>query len=204
MKKFVLPDTLTDPYFTIDAGGAVIVKTASLESGRSHDQRLVNLWSPSLVKRSFDLLLLACLPVIALLFLCVLNHKCDRATGVALTTKHHRSLNCNARNWRDTYADAARKVPAIRSGEDAGSGGADDRGRDDAAQGRVSRSYGAPPGEVREEDAGGEGARPERELFGQLDLGEAPHGEKCARLNEPFADEVDGTGIKHTAAAARP
>jgi hypothetical protein len=34
MKRFALPDTILDPYFTIDAGGAVIVKIASVASGR--------------------------------------------------------------------------------------------------------------------------------------------------------------------------
>ncbi len=34
MKKFALPDTLPDPYFIIDAGGTVTIKTASLAAGR--------------------------------------------------------------------------------------------------------------------------------------------------------------------------
>ena len=34
MKKFALPDTLPDPYFTIDASGTVTIKTASLGAGR--------------------------------------------------------------------------------------------------------------------------------------------------------------------------
>ena len=34
MKKFALPDTLPDPYFTIDARGTVTIKTASLSAGR--------------------------------------------------------------------------------------------------------------------------------------------------------------------------
>jgi hypothetical protein len=33
MNKFALPDTLPDPYFTINAGGTVTVKTASLAVG---------------------------------------------------------------------------------------------------------------------------------------------------------------------------
>lgn len=40
MKKFALPDTLPDAYFTIDAGGTVTVKTASLAEGR----KSVEIW----------------------------------------------------------------------------------------------------------------------------------------------------------------
>jgi hypothetical protein len=35
-KRFALPDTLPDPYFTIDAGGGVVtVRTVQTEDGRS-------------------------------------------------------------------------------------------------------------------------------------------------------------------------
>lgn len=35
MKRFALSDTIPNPYLTVDAGGAVTVKTASRTSGRT-------------------------------------------------------------------------------------------------------------------------------------------------------------------------
>lgn len=39
MKRFALPDTLPDPYFTIDAGGDVTVRIGPTETGQ-----MVELW----------------------------------------------------------------------------------------------------------------------------------------------------------------